>query len=195
MADTQYIAANYIYFYHLNQWLALPMYPEDITDTMQSNFQQTNALARSAPVFTYSNSGPRSMSITLDMHRDMFNEENEKLNTQFNTYGEDYVDALINHLQACALPNYQSYSTSTASIVPPMIAINFGDSIFIKGVVNSTVTVTYKKPILTNYKGQKKYAHMVVNFTVFETEPFSAQEVVKAGSFRGLAAGNVIKTN
>jgi len=36
---------------------------------------------------------------------------------------------------------------------------------------------------------------MVVNFTVFETEPFSAQEVVKAGSFRGLAAGNVIKTN
>jgi len=38
------------------------------------------------------------MSITLDMHRDMFNEENEKLNTQFNTYGEDYVDALINHL-------------------------------------------------------------------------------------------------
>ena len=50
---------NYIYVSHIGEdgvYIILPNYPDSIQDTMQNQFGQTNALARSAPVFTYSNS-------------------------------------------------------------------------------------------------------------------------------------------
>ncbi|MBO7078476.1 MAG: hypothetical protein J6W64_01540 [Bacilli bacterium] len=43
---------------------------------MGSNFVPTNALGRTAPVYTYSNSGPRSVQIDLQLHRDMMDDVN-----------------------------------------------------------------------------------------------------------------------
>lgn len=190
------LITNYIYFYHLDKFCILPLYPESIADSMKSTFQSTTALSRSAPVFTYSNSGPRDVNIQFDLHRDLMNDVNTKGSNivisrdvvDFND--KDYVDILINYLQAIALPKYQIYNGGKSkSVDPPMIAIRLGKGIFIKGVVTSGVTVTYKKPILTN----GKYALISIAFTVEEVEPYDAKSIVQKGSFRDTAAG--IKVN
>jgi hypothetical protein len=63
-----------------------------------------------------------------------------------------------------------------------MIAVRFGNEIFIKGIVNGSITVTYEKPILTN----NKYAQVQVVFTVTEVDPYDAESIQQYGSFRGL---------
>jgi len=178
---------NYIYFYHLDKFCVLPLYPESINDNMSTSFTPTNALSRSAPVFTFSNSGPRTVQINIDLHRDMMNDVNTNVSNikpnvvDFKT--DDYVDVLINYLQAAALPKYNIYNNGAKAVEPPMVAIRFGNEVFIKGVVNSGIQVTYKKPILAN----NKYAQVNISFTVYETDPYDAPTVVKEGSFRGAA--------
>ena len=170
---------NYIYLYHTDEWVLIPVYPDQISDSMSTSFNSTNALSRSAPVFSYSNSGPRTVQINIDLHRDMMDEVNySKANLRVEI-GDDYVDTIIKRLQSIALPRYQA---SSKSVVPPMVAIRFGDEVFIKGVVNSNITVTYKKPILSN----NKYAVVSINFNVLEVDPYDADSVSQMGSFRGL---------
>ncbi len=179
---------NYIYFYHLDKFCVLPTYPDSITDNIQTTFYSTNALSRSAPVFSFINSGPRTMSISLDLHRDMMNDLNRTVsNLKDNVVdfsGNDYVDTLIKYLQAAALPKYQTYSSGSKSVIPPMVAIRFGSEIFIKGVITSGVQTTFKRPILYN----DKYALVTISFTISETEPFDADSVAAEGSFRGITS-------
>lgn len=193
---------NYIYFYHLDKFCAIPMYPEDLTDNLQSSFASSNALARSAPVFTYSYSGPRVMTITLSIHRDAlfdanygitnFIEANPDLPLTSGPNGnlmdftqEDYADVLIKYIQASSLPKYSITDLGAKSVIPPMVAIRFGDEIFIKGVINGAVNVQYKKPLITYRDGSIKYAELSMTFTVNETTPFDADSVAEMGSFRG----------
>ena len=70
---------NYIYFYHLEKFCVLPDCPENITDVMPTSFSNTNALARTAPVFSYNNSGPRRVTVGFEFHRDMLNDINRNL--------------------------------------------------------------------------------------------------------------------
>lgn len=181
MALEENLLNNYIYLYHLDEYLFIPTFPDSITDTMTSSFEQTNALSRSAPVLSYKNSGPRQVQLTLNLHRDMLydmnlNNYNFKLDI-----GEDYIDTLINKLQSMALPKY---TASSKSVKPPMIAVRFGNEIFIKGVVSGSVSVTYNKPILSD----GKYAQVSVAFTVTEVDPYDAKSVATNGSFRGLTS-------
>ena len=67
----------YLYISHLDEgykYWALPGYPNSVTDSMTTRFGETTALGRSAPVYTFSNSGPRTITIDLEFHRDMFEE-------------------------------------------------------------------------------------------------------------------------
>ena len=185
----------YIYLYHTDEYFIIPQWPDSLQDSLQSTFASQNALSRTAPVFSYSNSGPRSMQITLNLHRDLMNEYNSAgSNVRINMVSDggmeytqtsitdDYVDILIKKLQAIALPRYQA---SSKSISPPRVAIRFGDEVFIKGVVNGGVTVTYSLPLLEN----NKYAMVSIVFTVYETTPYDADSVGRLGSFRGLTSG------
>jgi hypothetical protein len=230
---------NYIYISHLGegyQYWRLPTEPDSITDQMPSAFSQTTALGRSAPVFTYTGSGPRDVQITLNLHRDIMDDINmanitpwfvqqityktgEQQNTNVGVTdengewkagiplnepqsgststetktatvmfpgfvqdeSEDYTDSLIRALQAIALPHY---SDTNNVVEPPIVAVRFGDEIFIRGVVASGVTVTYEKPILNN----NRYAKVTVVFTISEIDPYDAQTVFKNGSFRGVVA-------
>lgn len=195
MIEKAKLIDNYIYFYHLEKFCVLPLYPESITDTLNSTFQPTNALSRSAPVYTYSNSGPRTVSISLELHRDIMNDVNTNVsnlktnvvefrNEVYDAKDEDYIDVLIKYLQSVALPRYKVYNSGSKSVIPPMVALRFGNDIFIKGVVTSGITVTYKKPILVG----NKYAIINVSFTVTETDPYDADTVVQEGSFRGISS-------
>lgn len=177
---------NWIYFGHLDLYAVIPSYPETIDDSMGSTFTSETALSRSAPVFSYSSSGPRRVSINLRLHRDMMDDVNLNVsNLKDNVLkftDEDYVDTLIRHLQACSVPKYSIYSSGAKAVEPPWVAIKFGESIFIKGVINSDISVVYNKPILKN----KKYALVDISFTVSETDPYDAVSVAKQGSFRGM---------
>ena len=182
----------YIYLYHTDEYFILPQYPETLNDQLDSSFSSQNSLSRTAPVYSYNNSGPRSVQITLKMHRDMMNNFNtEGARIRYNASGgligttidkDDYVDLLTKKLQAVALPRYKA----TEKLVnPPMVALRFGDTLFIKGVVASGgVSVAYDLPLLAN----NKYAQVTITFTVSEIQPFDADSVGQLGSLRGITA-------
>jgi hypothetical protein len=84
-------------------------------------------------------------------------------------------------LQAIAVPKY---NLSNKAIEPPLVAVRLGREVFIKGVVTSSISVTFGKPILVN----EKYATMKINFTISEVDPYDASTVFENGCFRGMTA-------
>jgi hypothetical protein len=171
----------YLYISHLDegyQYWQLPGYPEEVTDDMQSSFQANTALGRSAPVYTFSNAGPRTIQITLNFHRDMFEDMPTNVVPKD---GDDKAESFIHALQAIAVPKY---NLANKAIEPPLVAVRLGREVFIKGVVTSGISVTFGKPILVN----EKYATMKVSFTIAEVDPYDSSTVFKNGSFRGLTA-------
>ena len=179
---------NYLYIYHIGynqetgqtgQFVILPTYPETITDTLNSSFAETSPLSRSAPIFSYQSSGPRKVSLELKFHRDTMTQINYGKSTLKVELGDDYVDTIIKNLQACALP---SYKTALKMIDPPMVAVRFGNEIFIKGIINGGVNVSYSLPLLDN----NKYAQVSIQFEITEIDPYDAETISQVGSFRGI---------
>lgn len=170
---------NYIYLYHVKQFIIIPTFADTLTDNMSVNFNKSTPMSRSAPIYSYSDSGPRSIQIGLDLHRDLMTQINTGVSNATVAVGDDYIDTLIKQIQAAALP---AYNASEKLVDPPMVAVRFGNDIFIKGIVSGGVSVTYALPILEG----DKYAHVSISFTVEEVDPYSAQQVLTAGSFRGL---------
>ena len=172
---------NYVYLYHTDTLIALPLYPESVTDTMAVAFSPSHPLLRSAPIYSYQNSGPRSFEVTLPLHRDMMNQINTSASVLDipNLDDEDYVDIMIKQLHAIALPRY---AASEKMVNPPLIAIRFGTDLFCKGIVSGAVSVTYAGPILRT----NKYALATVTFNVSEVDPYDADTVMIQGGFRGM---------
>jgi hypothetical protein len=173
----------YIYISHLDvpeeaKYWQLPGYPDEITDDLRSTFAENTALGRSAPVYTFSSAGPRSIAISLNFHRDMLEEMPSNVIPK---EGEDKAESFIHALQAIAVPKY---NLSNKAIEPPLVALRLGREVFIKGIVNGGVRVTFGKPILVN----EKYATIKVDFTISEVDPYDATTVFQNGSFRGLTA-------
>ena len=181
---------NYIYIYQLGDYAILPTYPDSITDALGSTFATENILSRTAPVFSYSYSGPRTVTLNFTFHRDMMNSLNYD-NFNFidevgNMLGQDYIDTLVRYLQAMALPSYNAVEAASSvynsMVNPPIIAVRIGTTLFIKGIVNGEVQVTYSGPI----SREGKYMQVGVSFTVSEIEPQDAEQVAKWGSSRGM---------
>lgn len=172
---------NFIYLFHLDKYLILPEYPDTISDKMDSTFSRTNALSRTAPVFAYSYSGPRTVNFQLNLHRDMMYDVNRDGSNIEIAPDEDYVDVLVRELQAIALP---VYGAKNKMVTPPSIAVRLGKEIFVKGVVIGGVSIDYQKPILED----GRYANVTLSFNIYETEPYDAQSVSQLGSFRGVTA-------
>ena len=181
---------NYIYFHHLKSLVIVPSYPDTISDTMAVNFAQSTPLGRSAPIYSFSNSGPRTINVDLKLHRELMtqvNYQNSKLNAELN---DDVVDTFLKQIRASALPEY---SASSKMVNPPIISCKFGKDIFCKGVVSGAVGVSYELPII----GDGKYAYVGVSFTLQEIEPYDASTVFEVGGYRGLTTSlerNIYKT-
>lgn len=189
---------NYIYIFHLpngkntgeGTYVYLPQWPDQISDSLGSTFNSSTALSRSAPVYSYANSGPREVNISVQLHRDMMDEANRHVQGVLLEDMEDYVDWVVRTLQAVALPNYHGV---TKEVEPPMVAVRFGNELFIKGVVNGGITVEYQKPLLVN----NKYAQVNISFKVSEVDPMDAVSIQKVGSFRNISKSyrNIIGGN
>ena len=172
---------NYIYMYHVQQFIVIPTYPESLTDTLSVEFASSTPMSRSAPIYSYSKSGPRQITIKLDLHRDLMTQVDKDVSNIPVSPGDDYVDTLIKQIQAIALP---VYGATEKMVDPPIIACRFGNDIFIRGVVEGSVGVDYDLPIISG----NKYAHVGVSFTIVEVDPYSAPQVMTSGSFRGFDA-------
>ena len=172
---------NYIYMYHVQQFIVIPTYPESLTDTLSVEFASSTPMSRSAPIYSYSKSGPRQITIKLDLHRDLMTQVNKDVSNIPVSPGDDYVDTLIKQIQAIALP---VYGATEKMVDPPIIACRFDNDIFIRGVVEGNVGVDYDLPIISG----NKYAHVGVSFTIVEVDPYSAPQVMTSGSFRGFDA-------
>ena len=180
-----FLPDNYLYISHLDedfQFWRLPCNPETISDSMGSTFSETSALGRSAPVFTYSKSGPRTVQVSLHLHRDMMDAVNIGVSNADLKYGEDYVDNLIKALQAIAVPKY---NLSNKAVEPPLVALRLSNEVFIKGVVNNSIGLEYKLPLIPTATGSK-YAQVTLSLTITEVDPYDATTVFQNGSFRGV---------
>lgn len=175
---------NYLYLYHLDKFIILPEYAEDINDTSQASFPSSTPLSRSAPIYSYANSGPRTVTVKFTFHREMMKQINYN-NNSFIT--DDYVDELIKQVQACVLP---TYSVSAKMVNPPIVALRMGEDVFIKGVINGSVGLTYSVPILEN----GKYAVVSFSLTISEIDPYDAETITKIGSYRLTSIGNLNAT-
>ena len=182
ISQTYILPENYIYISHLDedfQFWRLPSCPETINDTMGSTFGESSALGRSAPVYTYSKSGPRTVQIELKLHRDMMDDVNMGVSNSPLLEGEDYIDNLIRALQAIVVPKY---NLSNKAVEPPIVAMRLSNEVFIKGIVNGSIALTYRLPLLSN----GKYASVSLSLTITEVDPYDATTVFKNGSFRGV---------
>lgn len=179
---------NYLYLYHVDQFIVLPAYADDVSDTTSVDFASSKPLSRSAPIFSYQNSGPRRVQIQLTLHREMMTQINYTANNIIAMNGgDDYVDYLIKQIQACTLP---SYAVALKMVNPPIVALRMGEDIFIKGVLTDSLGLTYKTPILAN----GKYAVVELNLGIQEIDPYDAMDVMKSGSYRSTAVGNLSTT-
>ena len=178
---------NYIYISHLGEtghWWWLPCCPETISDSMESQFSSATALGRSAPVFTYSNSGPRTVQVELQLHRDIMDEINKTAHQPWPSSfkiesGEDYTDSLIRALQSISVPKY---AISEKAVEPPLVAMRLSNEVFIKGIVNGNIALEYQLPIITG----GRYAQVRLSLTITEVDPYDATTIFKNGSFRGV---------
>lgn len=175
---------NYIYISHLDkdhQYWKLPCCPSSITDTMESTFQATQALGRSAPVYTYSYSGPRVVNVDLHFRIDAFDDENANNPTAINSTaaGEYMLDGMVRALQSISLPKY---SASNKAIEPPLVALRLSNEVFIKGIVTSPIQLTYELPIIYG----DRYAQVRLSLSITEVDPYDAATVFQNGSFRGV---------
>ena len=181
---------NYIYMYHTKTGIVLPNYPDNISDSASPQFQQSVPLGRSAPIFSYSGTGARTISFQFLLHREMLEQVNHNNPVELFP-GQDYVDRLVKEIQAAALPNY---AASDKMVDPPLVACRIGNEVFIKGVISGAVTVSYSGPILSG-KYDDKYAVCNVGFSISEVDPYDAQTVMGIGSFRASGLDSDIAMN
>ena len=152
---------NYIYFHHIDLIIALPTFANTMNDTQNVTFASTNILGRSAPIYSYSYSGPRSIMFDFKLHRDEMSQINHSI-SGYADHEYDIVDSFIKQCRAAALP---SYAASEKMVNPPIVSVKCSDDIFITGVVQGAVSIMYDLPIIT-YNGEDKYANVVVSFNV-----------------------------
>lgn len=115
---------NYIYIYHLNRFLVIPVYPESVSDNLQAQWTPTTPLARSAPIQSYSSSGPRVVRFAFTLHRDLMNQVNYKQSNLILPKNDDYLDTFVNYIQSLSVPEYID---PVKMVNPPLAAIRIAD--------------------------------------------------------------------
>lgn len=122
-----------------------PCYPESYTDSRQSNFTSQNPLGRSEPFQIYQNSGPRTVSVSFRMHREMTHN------------GYDTVGRIVGAVQSA------TYPTGNESIIPK-VYLSIGRNCSIWGVIEGQVSAEWSETI----NKEQQYNAVNLSFTVTE---------------------------
>ena len=165
---------NYVVFHHTGKKYVIPVDPDSIADQMSASFASSSPLSRSAPIYSYQSSGPRSVQVSFTLHRDLCKEFNPGASG-------DMVDELIDNLEGMVLPDYNS---ANKVVNPPVVSLIIRDELSIKGIVTS-VGKSFNLPLL-KYGDETKYAIVNLNFSVSEVQPQSASILDKIHGSRRL---------
>lgn len=211
----------YIYISHLDdiegedfRFWHLPQFPDTITDTMNSTFEGSNALGRSAPVFTYSNSGPRTVSVTLNLLRDLMDE----INATGIFASTEWRDKLMPDNKIHPWTFIEEEKDKSGKIIKPAQAF-VGNEDYTDQLIRALQSISVPKYNVSNsavepplvaikfgreifIKGvvsgsisvtytkpilsDEKYNQVQITFSVTEVDPYDATSVFKNGSFRGI---------
>lgn len=164
---------NYIYLYHIDEVFNIPVTPDEVANSYQSRFTTSDVMNRTSPKMTYTGSGPRTVSVSLQIHSQLYELDN---NSETSDSGEKKtVLDLIKALSAAAYPRFEE---STNKVIPPMVLLQFGETCIIRGIINGNVNVSWSGPWLKN--GLR--AMVAVQFTVTEIDQFSADYIRQFGS-------------
>ena len=125
--------------------LNIPCYPTSISDSVSANFSSESLFTSTEPYVVFSNSGPRSVSVSFRFHREM-------RGIDYDTY----IDTIIYTLQAACYP-----VNDGAMAVPVRLII--ANEINIMGVLSGGVSTSYEPPIIDG-----KYNIVNISFTIQE---------------------------
>ena len=147
--------------------LELPLYPDQVTESITASWSTQKVLGRSSPVSAYANTDLKTVNFSLDLHRDFLTGsfshtpqtlksvkgslKNQAAGKQKQTdkgpFGTRtwYTNA-NKMLQIACYPQYTS-----AGLIPPTTYFIFGQMI-LKGYV-TTYQTEWKKPILNSFYG------------------------------------------
>ena len=148
--------------------IELPLYPDQVTESISAQWTSQKVLGRSSPVSAYANTDLKTVNFSLDLHRDFltgsFSHNNnsmlsiagmtpdkqvagKQLQTAKGPFGtRSWYTSVNKMLQIACYPQYTS-----KGLIPPTTYFIFGQMI-LKGYVTSYQT-EWKKPILNTFYG------------------------------------------
>lgn len=176
--------------------IELPLYPDQVTESISAQWQTQKVLGRSAPLSAYAGTDLKTVSFSLDLHRDFLtgsfshtrdtllsvggSEANQAAGKQkqtakgpFNT--RSWYTSVNKMLQISCYPQY-----TQAGLIPPTTYFIFGQMI-LKGYVTSYQT-EWKKPILNTFYGWNSVS---ISMECYPDSIISASDIItneKAGT-------------
>lgn len=152
----------------------IPGYPQQVSDSMSATYQNVEILARSAPIYSWARSGPRTLTFQLSVHKDM---DWEGSGYDLTKVGD--ISELMEEYQALTLPNYED----AYRVEAPKLTIRIGNSIRITGIPQE-ISFTAALPL----DPYGSYMAGTFSFTINEINPYEAKEVVTSlHNARGLS--------
>lgn len=121
-----------------------PCMPQSFSDSRTASYTSQNPLGRSEPFQIYENSGPRTVSVSFRMHKEMLHV----------TPIEDVVTAVQS----------ATYPIAWNGTIPPKVTLVIGNSCVITGIIAGGVETTWSETIDKNWK----YNSVDLSFTVTE---------------------------
>ena len=123
-----------------------PCYPESYSDTRNVSVSAQNILGRSEPFQIYQNSGPREVSVSFRMHREMCQ--------------TTPIEKLIAAIQSATYPKSSGFEDT----VIPKVRLVIGNNCSITGIIANSVQVEWSDTINRN----RQYNIATISFSVTE---------------------------
>lgn len=164
--------------------IELPMTPPQVSDSNSANYAQQTILSRSAPVYSYISTGPRTISVSIKVHREMMDNMDY---SSYNLGSADYksldtirkergsLEVLTDCLQLIVTPTY----TNSTMVIPPKITLKL-ENLKITGIVRSLQS-TWELPVVND-----EYSVVTHNLSIEEIDPYDSSSILRLGGYRGL---------
>lgn len=129
-------AHDYMYAFINNlltgETIQLSLSPDSVSESINTNLNQEDIVARSAPIITYTGTGARQITVS-------FAQTEDTLPNGFNT-----IDSYVNAIKSFSYPNY-----SNGLVSSPSCQLVIGTSLNVIGICQN-VQVTWKPPYRNN---------------------------------------------
>lgn len=174
---------------NLQYLIELPLYPEQVTESISASWQTQSILGRSSPLAAYAGTDLKRVNFELELHRDFLTGSYSLTNSALSNAGGSlsrqaaglqkqsgrgpfdtrtwYVN-VNKMLQMACYPQY-----TTAGLIPPTVYFIFGQMI-LKGFVENYST-SWKKPIINTFYGWNTVS---IQMSCYPDEILTAHEMI-----------------